>query len=418
MPVTRRRRDELAGGRGVTAPAPNAATTVQALAAAGPGDTTGTETLGRYTYQVKVAVQRWLGTLASGGEVHIVCEFVDDITRVTNEEIVFAQVKTRDRGAWSVAKVLADGGGIDALVRSYNHARDAGLADRVRLELVLEGMESDRADTRAFFESPATATAQQRASIVALGLPAADLDDFLTRLTITPQYHARQSIDAVTLSMLMGIAQVLPDALMAIYETLLARALAAHLGLVGTSQEGSLVVLQADAADDGEDVYAGHALTRSELLTLLPPVPQLADEQRAVLEAANGGALAMTDLEFKLLVAGANAATVDRAKAVRADAAAALAARAGIEEGADEALVRLRDRVLEYAESVTADVATSAISDVGGHRMANAIYGRLVQQFQQLGALDVEGIFRGDGRVVLGYLCETSDQCMFGWRPS
>ena len=65
-----------------------------------------------------------------------------------------------------------------------------------------------------------------------------------------------------------------------------------------------------------------------------------------------------------------------------------------------------------------ADVAASALSDVGGHRMANAIYGRLVQQFQQLGALDVDGIFSGEGRAVLGYLCETSDQCMYGWRPA
>lgn len=418
MRATEHRRDDSRAGGEVTDSVPVDTTTAQALAASGPGDTTGTETLGRYTYQVKVAVQRWLGTLASGGEVHIVCEFVDDITKVTDEAIVFAQVKTRDRGAWSVAKVLADGGGIDALVRSYHHARDAALVDRVRLELVLEGMESDRADTRAFFESPATANAEQRQAIVGLGLDPANVDDFLARLTITPQYHARQSIDAVTLSMLMGIAPVLPDALMTIYKTLLDRALAAHLGLNGASQEGSLVVLQAVAAEDGEDVYSGHALTRSELLTLLPPVPQLADEQRAVLEAANGGALAMTDLEFKLLVAGANAATVDRAKAVRADAAATLAARAGIEEGTDEPLIRLRDRVLEYAEAVTADVAASALSDVGGHRMANAIYGRLVQQFQQLGALDVDGIFSGEGRAVLGYLCETSDQCMYGWRPA
>jgi len=35
-----------------------------ALAAMGPGDTSGSETLGRYVYQCKVAVQRWLATLA------------------------------------------------------------------------------------------------------------------------------------------------------------------------------------------------------------------------------------------------------------------------------------------------------------------------------------------------------------------
>lgn len=397
---------------------PSTAAAAELLAAAGPGDTTGTDTLERYVYQIKVAVQRWLGTLTSAREVHIVCEYIDDITIVSDDEIVFTQVKTRDRGAWSAAKVLADGGGIDALVRSYNHARDAGFGDRVRLELVLEGMESDRSDSRAFFESPTSATAAQRDAIERLGLAAANMDDFLGRLKITPQYHARQSIDGVTLQMLMGIAPVLPAALHDIYERLLARVLAAHLGLSSRSDGGGPLVLRALLSDAPDDVYGGHVLTRSELLTLLPPVPQLAAEQRAVLEAANGGALAMTDLEYKLLVAGANSATVERAKSTRADAATTLAERAGLNDANDVALERLRDRVLEYADAVTADIAASAPGDAAGHRMADAIYGRLVQQFQQLGALDSEEIFRGDGRAVLGYLCEVSDQCMFGWRPS
>lgn len=80
---------------------------------------------------------------------------------VTAEEIVFAQVKTRDRGAWSAAKVLAEGGGIDALIRSYAHAKDAGCLDHVRLELILEGMESDRSDTTTFFGNPSSASDAQ-----------------------------------------------------------------------------------------------------------------------------------------------------------------------------------------------------------------------------------------------------------------
>jgi hypothetical protein len=374
--------------------------------------------LGRYAYQVKVAVQRWLGTLAQDAEVHIVCEYVDDIASVDATGILFTQVKTRDRGAWSAAKVLAPGGGIDALVRSYNHARDAGFVDQVRLELVLEGMESDRAETRAFFEDPSSAKQAQRDEVVARGLPSGDVDDFLSRLTITPQYHARPSIDGVTLQMLMGVAPVVPAALQAIYATLLDRALAAHLGLAGEAGGDSPLVLRAAASDDPESVYGGHALTRSELLTLLPPVPVLAAEQRAALQAANGGALAMTDLEFKLLTAGASAATIQRAKSARADASIALAERVGLAEGSDGRLAELQERVLEYADAVTADVASAALDAVGGHRMADAIYGRLVQQFQQLGALDSDAIFNGDGREVLGYLCEISDQCMYPWRPS
>ncbi len=387
------------------------------LATSGPGDTTGTDTLGRYLYQIKVAVQRWLGTLGREHEAVIVCEYVDDITTVTKDEIAFAQVKTRDRGAWSAAKVLANGGGIDALVRSYQHAHSAGFDNRVRLELILEGMESDLADTRIFFRTPSLASATQRNSIRKLGLPDADMDDFLGRLTITAQYHARQSIDGVTLQMLMGIAPVLPAALLSIYEALLARVLAAHLGIAKLSIAGAPLVLRAVSDHSPEATYAGHALTRSELLTHLPPAPQLAAEQRALLKAANGGALAMTDLEFKLLVAGANPATVARAKAKRATAAAVLAARVGLNDIDDQIVARLEDRVLEYADAVTADIAATAPGGMAGHRMADAIYGRFVQQLAQLGALDSDQIFAGEGRQVLGYLCEVSDQCKYPWRP-
>lgn len=77
----------------------------EALAAIGSGDTSGSETLARYLYQCKVAVQRWLATIELADDAFVLCEFVDDITTVTASEICFAQVKTRDRGAWTAAKV-------------------------------------------------------------------------------------------------------------------------------------------------------------------------------------------------------------------------------------------------------------------------------------------------------------------------
>ena len=82
-----------------------------ALEAIGPGDTTGTATLERYLYQFKVAILRWLGTLVFDVECQILCEFIDDITLLTEHEITFCQVKTRDRGAWTAAKVLRSGAG-------------------------------------------------------------------------------------------------------------------------------------------------------------------------------------------------------------------------------------------------------------------------------------------------------------------
>jgi hypothetical protein len=157
---------------------------MDALAEVGPCDTSGSETFARYLYQCKVAVQRWLQTLELNNDAFILCEFVDDITTSASSGLCFAQVKTRDRGSWTSAKVLAAGGGIDALVRSYNLAKQSGVAASVRLELVLEGPEGTATETRTFFADPLKASNDQKRKLKALGLAAGDIADFLGRLTV------------------------------------------------------------------------------------------------------------------------------------------------------------------------------------------------------------------------------------------
>lgn len=393
-------------------------TPIAALATIGPGDTTGTETLHRYVYQFKVAVQRWLGTLTSQVECHIVCEFVDDITLVTEDDLTFVQVKTRDRDSWTAAQIQKSKGGLDALIRSYNLAKAAGYRDRVRLELLLEGPPSSRSDTRRFFDNPPDATEQERERLRTLQLDVNDIDDFLGRLTITPQYYTRQTIDAAILRMLMTIIPGDTGTIESTYRTLLERAVAAHLGLAASADPESPLVLQAGLEFETASILGSHALSRTELLELLPPSPTLADEQRALLEAANAGPLSMSDLEFKLRVAGATDNTVDRAKARRAEASAELIRRVGLGPEADPAERSLKRRVLEYAEGVTADVVAAASTHSLRIRPANAIWGRLLQQTESLGVLDRDAVFGGDGSKVLGYLCHLSDQCLFGWREA
>jgi hypothetical protein len=159
-------------------------------------------------------------------------------------------------------------------------------------------------------------------------------------------------------------------------------------------------------------------LSRAELLTILPPVPALEAEQRQLLEAANRGALAMTDLEWKLRVAGAGEATVARAKARRSSASIRLAERPTLTGDVDAELERLTDRLLEHADAVVADVVGTAASTAQALRPAEIIYGRLVQQTTQLGTLDQDGVLGGDGGLVLGLLCELSDQCRYAWRSA
>lgn len=394
---------------------PRASGGLRALVEAGPGDTSGSDTFARYLYQCKVAVQRWLKTLKLDDDAFILCEFVDDITTSASSGLCFAQVKSRDRGSWTSSKVLGDGGGIDALVRSYNLAKQAGVAASARLELILEGPEGTATETRTFFADPSMASNAQKKKLKALGVAPGDIADFLGRLTIVPQYHARASIDAVTQRLLMklipGHTAVIED----VYDKLLTRVIAAHQGSVASADpEHPLALQQRPGAE--EEAVEEHLLSRAELLSILPPVPELAAEQRRVLEAANGGALAMTDLEWKLRVAGAEEMTIARAQERRSVTSVRLAERPTLDGEVDDELVGLEGRALEHADAVTADVVGSAAGSAQAGRPAEVIYGRLVQQTGQLGALDSDGVLDGDGGLVLGLVCELSDRCLFEWR--
>lgn len=391
---------------------------IEALALAGPGDTSGSETLARYHYQCKVAVQRWLETINLPDDTVLLCEFVDDVTTVTTGEIRFAQVKTRDRGSWTDSKVLGGGGGIDSLIRSYNLAEAAGLESTVRLELILEGPEGTTVDTKRFFADPTKATNDQRKKIRSLGLAPENVKDFLSRLKIVSQYHARLSIDAVTIRLLMTLMPGHSAIIEAVYDKLLERVISAHVGSAASADPEHPLALQPRPGSEEQGLVEEHTLSRAELLTILPPLPELAAEQRRLLEAANGGALAMTDLEWKLRVAGAADQTIARAQARRSTTAVRLAERPTLDGDGDSQLERLEERALEYADAVTADVVGSAAGSAQAARPAEVIYGRLVQQSGQLGALDRDGVFGGDGDLVLGLVCELSDRCLFQWRSS
>lgn len=391
----------------------------EALAAIGPGDTSGTETLARYHYQCRVAVQRWLLTLGMSDDAFVLCEFVDDITTVGDREVCFAQVKTRDRGAWSAARVLAKGGGIDALVRSYNLTKSYGASFPVKLQLILEGPAGTGGETATFFSDPTAATEKQRQLIVGLGIVAGDVDDFLRCLTIVSQYHPRLSIDAVTVRLLMVLAPGHSAQIEELYDSLLKRSIEAHTGSSRAADPNKPLALQLAARpSDSVETLREHRLTRAELLKILPLKPEFQEEQRHLLEAANDGSTGMSDLEWKLRVAGASENTIARAKDKRAMASARLAIRPDLSAGPDQQLEQLSASVLEYADAVTADVVGSASTLAHASRPAEVIYGRLVQQAGHLGDLDRDKLLSGNGDIVLGFLCELSDQCRYGWRSA
>jgi hypothetical protein len=160
-------------------------------------DPTGVTTFERYIWQAKLAIRAWLGVFAGSGILAIVCEHVEDLAIVEADRFRFAQLKTRDKGSWSVTKICESGHAVERLVASYKLAELAGIASRSTFEVWLEGPPSEQKATSDFFADPASASEEIKKKIRAFGLTGAKLADFLGRLSVHCHQPARQTVDAV-----------------------------------------------------------------------------------------------------------------------------------------------------------------------------------------------------------------------------
>jgi hypothetical protein len=170
-------------------------------------DPTGSDTFARYVWQTKQVVRQWLTSLSENeGPLFAVCEQVEDLALVYADRVRFIQLKTRDRGSWSVAAMCKRG--LDALVRSYVAAREVRTHEICTFELWVENSIADDTDTVDFVEAPSTADKNVRFKLIASGLLRSWVDDFLQRLIVRSDQPPRAHIDAT--AMLGAVAGSFP----------------------------------------------------------------------------------------------------------------------------------------------------------------------------------------------------------------
>jgi len=374
-------------------------------------DPTGIVTFDRFLWQAKMAVRTWLTLLVKGETLAVVCEHVEDLAIVGRSEFCFAQLKTRDRGSWSAAKVCEDGHAVQRLVESYVEAEKAGIASRSRFEAWLEGPPSTDSDTRTFFDDPSAAPESVKKKIRVFGITGKRLADFLGRLAIRYQQPARQSVDDMNIR-LMGV--IWPGLTVGQLETLYGSLLEMAQAAQSASEPPARLreLLRAGQEVDGRasiwEPIARQALTEASLRRLCPPVPTDTLED-LVARAANGEA---SLLELKLVRAGASSATVQAALLARADSdisATESRVAGSMTEGEADAL---EQRLLSMATSITAlaQVSGSALA-----RPAEFIFHNLMANPANTSGLDVDGIYGKDHRLVVGHLCGVSDKCRYAW---
>lgn len=396
---------------------------------------TGLDTFRRFTWQAKQAVRLWLSTLASSGPSFVVCELVDDITLVYPDRVAFLQLKTRKRGSWSASIMAASG--LDALVRSYAAACQAGIVAFSQFQLWLEGPISDGGETAALAADPTTARQPIRTRLLEhaaklqeplktqLATKPKWIDDFLAKTAIM---HGQPPTSCIDDKVLLEIGTLWPylttaEALL-VYGRLLEAAEAAQSGEPSPAQLRQGLAARIDQggrhgdvrewADSPDLAAVRHQVLDPAILgQLAPPLPGQAGSLLAEIAAGQG----KSPLELKMYTGGAAADTMEETKALRADMEVhrqlLLSSRSEVEDD----LERLAVRVLAVARAAARSIRLSAAVDpAAASRPAEALATAFMADPGRLGSVDSTGLFGGDGFLVYGYLAHLSDLCRFPWR--
>lgn len=390
-----------------------------------PSDPTGLETFARYVWQAKQAVRQWLTCLrGEDGPVFAVCERVEDLVLVYPDRIRFIQLKTREKGSWSVAAMCDRG--LDALVRSYAAARKAEIHQSCSFELWLEGPLAASADATRFAETPISADKAVRAKLAAHGIPKSWVEDFLARLAVEPGQPTETHIDAVAMWELHALWSALSSPeIQYLYEQLLNAASAAQTG--GADQPASIQVrlaaafphVRPDLPEPGEqgcreiDQIREQVLSRGMLIALTPPIPG-EREQHLLARIASGSTASL--MELKMKTAGASPALVERMQQMRADMEVQRQLLLASRDSAVGELEDLARRVLGMAGATASRVNLSSVTNpAAAGRPAEVIAADLLARPGDMGHCDRKPILDRDEELIFGYLGHLSDTCRFKW---
>ncbi|HEX6369832.1 MAG TPA: dsDNA nuclease domain-containing protein [Longimicrobium sp.] len=372
-----------------------------------PPDDTGAVTFGRYRYQARLMVMYCVACALGRNVRSVVAEHIEDIAVEGDGHWTFIQIKTRDPGLgqWRLVEVLPPGKGLKSLYRAFQVVRGTDS----RFELHLEG-EVKRDDLLAELLEPfGPRSAELRLKIAErLEIEEAECAVFLDRLCVR-EMPSRGLITQYNLA-LMG--ELAPGRTAATIRAI-------HEGLV----EEISRAMEADEIGDGWPTHviaphltpdslaarvAAKRLTPERIEPLCTLLKTTADSQ--LLRSDDVEAHDPSDLVRKLTAGGADAGLISTAITLRSNAV-----RAEIEfmsknlVGDDAKLDDVKTRLL---------LAHAPLPGIwrGQPNSAAQIFQSLKTELQtNAEAIDRHWVFGRDPALLLGELCELSDQCKAGW---
>lgn len=365
-----------------------------------PPDNTGSETVDRFRYQAQLAISYCLECACGGKVKSVILEHFEDIVVEYEDEWFFAQVKTRDEGQpyWRVSTAV---NGLKSLYRSFEVTKHLSAKYALLLEGGIAGNDS-LAELAPGGEPPSE---KLKDSIKkALGISDKDCAEFLSRTLVHAHQPPRATIDAYTKDLLGKSAeQVSQPELTAIKDRLTDELLAA---MAEARLDSAIPSFIQNPESLGQTVLERVTRKRFTVDRLKPFLNTVIMGPSPLLKRiADLNVPPPTNLEKKLLAAGASEAIVRNAKRLRANAMqrAYEITTAGLFD--DTVLDDVRYRI----ESIAVGIPSAEQS-------VEATWVRLQDVLRnQADSVDPRRVYHRDVFLLVGAACELSDECLFDW---
>jgi hypothetical protein len=377
-----------------------------------PADDSGTDAYRRFGYQAHVAFPFCLDCYFDQNVLAVYAEHFEDVLVEYADRLRFTQIKTRnpDRGPWRYRDLLVGGGALRGLLRTHRSLNGFDDGRRIEFDIRLEGA-LDRRDTniqRLTTDGSGPTEEMRRLCADQLGIDEAEAQALLERVTVYPNQPPRSLIEARNRESLRVLAGHLSaNELKEVYDaaiTLLKRAMGAGL----FEDSWPLAVLEPDTAEEQARQLA--AAKRVDRAVLAPILSRLeGGDHRLLTTISDPDRLRATDLERKLVAGRAPETLIKRAKQFRAQAAIRIAeVRVGTLYDPEQIIADLHIRL----ENVAQTVEEANTSDPP----APAIFARLEERLHATpAAYDPQRLLGQDPILLLGQICQLSDECRFEW---
>lgn len=373
-----------------------------------PPSDAGSDTVDRFHYQALLTIPFCVHAALSDEIIRVVPEHLEDVALQEASRWRFIQIKSRnpERGSWTLAQLLEDGGALRSLYRTYVLVRDQD----VSLELLLEGALSHRNPINLLRRGqPHDSPEITQPVAESLDIDHGEAVAFLSTVTAADRPAGRREARALNLELLYSHAPDLTGLeIRAIYDRLVAdieRAMRAEpLG----PDWPTYVVHPDESPPEHVASVNAKSLTRERLRALLAPISQ---EPRPLLRrVTEAGSPSVSTLERKLRAGMADQQVLVDARSVHMQAIAHLERRsAATLYPSDARLEDLNQRLLIHAN------ARRALQS-GSDQPANRIWSDLLSVFSDTpNTIDPHSLLARDPMLLLGALCELSDRCEFDW---